>query len=228
MQKNIIVLLILILSSLKIYSQETIIIVPDSKLNIYAGMGIDYVNTPSFNDYLKSEIFHSDTDSVKSFTVGLEFFGGFEYNINKMFSLRFDYSYFTRSLSYKYLYFYYDYFYYIHQPYLMGSYNINYKNAQLKISAGAGMLLGTLNIENSPTLTSSYKSIGLGVKGEVLFIVKLSDKLSSYISGIANSNFMSKLKDSNGNLLQSSQERKEASLSGFGIGLRIGLRYKIY
>ncbi len=227
MQKKLLVLSFLTFTCLDIFSQVTFV-ASEPKLNIYAGMGIDYITTPSFNDYLKSEIFHSNTDSVKAFTIGLEFFGGIEYNLNKKISLRLDYSYLTRSLSYKYFYFNYDYFYYLHQPYFMGSYNINYKNSQLKLSVGSGILLGTLYIENSPSVKTSYKSTGLGVKGEILFVTKLSDNLSSYISGIITGNFMGKLKDRNGNILQSSQEHQEAGLSGFGVGLRIGLQYKIY
>src|ERR1700674_2060933 len=67
------------------------------QLSFALGMGVSYGHMTSFNNYLKEVI--GVSDSVKSFNIGIEFFGGLEYELSKKFSLRLEYSYFIRSTS---------------------------------------------------------------------------------------------------------------------------------
>lgn len=214
-------MLFLFLSGSFIYSQDTISHSSKFKklIDLSFGMGISLSNTPSFNDYLRAEIPFQGTDSVKSFSVGLEFFGGVEMELSKRFALKLDYSYFFRGNTYSYVYTY-DISYHIHQPVLMGYYIFPGKNFKIKLGAGAGYSFAQL----SNTVSGSeiiYNASGPGFKGEILFNAQLSDRMSSYLSGFIMGNFIGNLKDSNGNILQDTGGN--VNLSNFGFGLRLGL-----
>src|SRR5438552_17038415 len=88
----------------------------EKKYTFSAGMGISMIDNPSFNSFLKNEIPYTNKDSIKSFSVGLEFFGSLAYLLSKNFEVKFDYDYFIKSLTYNYSYFVYDFFYNIHEP----------------------------------------------------------------------------------------------------------------
>ena len=79
------------------------------QLSVSAGMGISYGTSPSFTSYLR-EVLPLSRDSVRTFNVGIEFFGGLEYELSRKFSLRLEYAYFLRSISYNFSYFTFDYF----------------------------------------------------------------------------------------------------------------------
>jgi hypothetical protein len=197
-------------------------------LFISAGMGISLVNTPAFNDFLKDEIPYSNTDSIKNFSVGVEVFGGLELQFNKRFSLKLDYSYFFKTLSYNYGGFItYDYFYLIHQPYLMAYYNIPGKHYRFSFGGGAGYLYSIFHRTDQGGIDIKYTSTGFGIKGEAIFSAELSNKLYSYLSGFLIGESFGILKDSNGTLLVSPLTGKEVNLSTFGLGLRLGFSYNI-
>ncbi|MGH2574595.1 MAG: hypothetical protein ACRDFC_02730 [Ignavibacteria bacterium] len=224
--KKLIISLILIFSFHSGFSQH---IADETKLkkriSLSLGMGISLINTPEFSEYLKNEIPYSDKDSIKAFSIGLEFFGGLEYPVSKSFSIKLDYSYFIKSITYRYSFFTYDFFYFIHQPYMMGFYVTGGKHYRFKIGAGAGYQFAQLERTLDPNTEMVYKSNGPGVRGEIIYDAILSKRLSSYISGFVFGNFPGKLKDSGGNVLISPNTGKEVNLSGFGIGLRLGLTY---
>src|SRR5437762_14044231 len=67
------------------------------KVSISLGMGISYGTAPSFRSYLL-EVLPLSKDSVRTFNVGIEFFGGLEYELSKKFSIRLEYAYFIRSI----------------------------------------------------------------------------------------------------------------------------------
>src|SRR6478736_4644147 len=70
------------------------------QISISAGMGVSYGTSPSFTTFLKETIPYTTTDSVKTFNIGVEFFGGIEFELSQKFSLRAEYSYFIRSITY--------------------------------------------------------------------------------------------------------------------------------
>lgn len=185
-------------------------------------MGVDYGITPDFNDYLVAAIPYSTGDSIKSFNAGVEFFGGFEYELSKTFGIRADYSYYVRSLSYTYSPAVFDYTITSHQPYIFGNYILRYDNFNFKLGAGIGYHLQQLDnrIDNSTTL--SYSSSGPSIRAEVVFAPRLSKNFHGYLSGFAFGNFYSKLKDSSGITLKAANSNVEASLSGYGVGARLG------
>lgn len=194
-----------------------------NRFSFSTGMGISMSTAPSLVDYIRNDIPFANKDSVKSFGVGLEFFGAFEYDITKNFSLKLDYSYFIKSLSYNFSYFTYDYFYSIHQPYLIGSYVIRGSTYKFKFGAGVGYHLAQLKKDIGAGSDLIYDASGLGYRGEVVFMAQLSNKLGSYASGFINGSSIGSLKDKNDNPLKNSQTGEEVNLGGFGVGLRLGL-----
>jgi hypothetical protein len=221
--KRLLIIFTLIIITGTVYSQSQKI----NKFSVSAGMGINLINTPVFNDYLRDEIPFSNKDSIKSFSVGFEVFGGFEYNVSKNFSLKLDYSYFIRSITYNYSYFTYDYFYNIHQPYLMAYYVARKPAYRFKFGAGAGYHFSTLEKAVTSTTEISYESSGPSFRGEIVFSADMSKSLESYISGFITGNFLNSLKESNGNILRNKVTGEEVNLSGFGIGARLGFSIKL-
>ncbi|MCC7158688.1 MAG: hypothetical protein IT281_04030, partial [Ignavibacteria bacterium] len=164
------------------------------QISLYAGMGVDYGITPDFNDYLVAAIPYSTGDSIRSFNAGIEFFGGFEYELSKTISAKLDYSYFIRSLSYTYSPAIFDYTINSHQPYLFVNYLIKKDHFVFKFGLGAGYHFQNLDNKVNNSTTISYTSGGPSIRGEVSFMPMLSKGFYGYISGFAFGNFYGKLK----------------------------------
>ena len=222
------VILALIMINYSGFAQDTVKTYKFDKyrLSIYAGMGLEYTATPSYNNYTRAQIFGGAHDSVSSISPGLEVFGGLEYELSKTFSLRLDYSYFFKSKTY-YNPLAYDYFYFIHQPYLVGSYILAGNGYKIKIGAGIGYHFGQFQTGLTGQSSINYNSSGLAIKGEGVFSVKISRKMETYISGFVFGQFMSSLKDSNGTVLKNNLTGSDVNLSGYGIGVRLGFLVNI-
>lgn len=194
---------------------------------VSAGMGVSFTNTSSFNNYLKDEIPFTNKDSIKDFSVGIEFFGGLEMQFNKRFSLKLDYSYFFKSLTYYSYGLTFDYFYLIHQPYIMVYYIVPGKNYEFKFGGGAGYLYSILTKTDAEGADQKYTSSGLGLKGEVVFAANLSQRMRSYLSGFILGTVSSNLKDANNSPLTSPLSHNQITLNSFGIGARLGFSIKL-
>jgi hypothetical protein len=216
----IIFLIIFTYSEYNIYSQSQI---KNKKLiSVYAGMGIDYGITPVFNDYLKDQIPYSNKDSISSFNAGIEFFGGVEKDFSKNISVKIDYSYYIRSVSYSFLYEVYDYSITAHQPYIFVNYLYKTVNYNMRFGLGLGYHFQQLDNKINQTTTLTYNSRGPGIRLEAAFSPKLSKNFWGYLSVFGFGNFYSKLKNADGNTLKAANSTTEADLSGYGVGARIG------
>jgi hypothetical protein len=206
-----------------VYSADSQVKLSKKKLITFStGMGIDYGATPDFTDYLRDEIPYSNKDSINSFHAGIEFFGGIEYDLSQTISAKLDYSYYLRSINYSYSFFVFDYTIASHQPYLFINYLSKSDNYRFKFGLGTGYHMQSVDNKVNPSTTLNYKSSGVGVRGEVVFSPMFSKKFWGYISGFVFGNFYGKLKDDNGNVLKASNSTVEASLSGYGVGARLG------
>ncbi|RPI19386.1 MAG: hypothetical protein EHM58_01860 [Ignavibacteriae bacterium] len=217
------IILIMIFFTGTLHSQ---IPVKSNKYLISAGMGVSLTNTPSFNDYLKEFIPYSNKDSIKSFSVGFEIFTGMEYTVNKKFSIKLDYSYFMKSLSY-YLFYNYDYLLQVHQPYLMAYYVNRHTNFRFKFGAGAGYHFANLNRTISNASEINYKASGPAFRGEIIFSADMSKSLESYLSGYITGSMLGSLKETNGNILKNPTTGSEVNLGGYGAGVRLGFSIKL-
>ena len=196
-------------------------------ISLSAGMGISYGTSPKLTEYLRSEIPYSNSDSIAYYNSGIEFFGAFEHEISNSMSLKLDYSYFVRSLNYAYSFYVFDYTITSHQPYLMLNYLIKDSKYTLKFGGGAGYHFQQLENKVNPNATLTYNSNGLGLRGIAEISILLSKGFYSTFGIFTYGNFYSMLKDSNGNILTSTDSTKQASLSGIGIGLRLGFQFNL-
>jgi hypothetical protein len=197
-------------------------------LLIYAGIGLGYTTTPSLNDYIRNQISGGVYDSVRSFSAGLEIFGGVDYEFSKKFSIRFDYSYFFKSRTYYVLYFTYDYFYFVHQPFIYVNYIIAGDKYNIRMGVGFGYHFGQLRMTTVNNPEMKYKSNGPSIRAEILFSTKLSSKLNAYVSGFMTGSFLGTLKDNNNASLKNPQSNQEVGLSGVGFGIRLGFSINIF
>jgi hypothetical protein len=223
-KKNFYIITLLLLFYGMSYSQVPVKI---NKYLISAGMGISMTNTPSFNDYLRQTVLFSNTDSIKSFSVGFEVFGGLEYSVNKKFSVKLDYSYFIKTHSYVYSYYQYDFDYNIHQPYLMAYYVTRGTHYRFKYGGGAGYHFASMTKTISKTSEFKYKASGPAFRGELIFSADLSNTLESYLGGFITWNIIGTLKDSGGNTLKNPTTNEDVNLSGYGVGARLGFSIKL-
>jgi len=187
------------------------------KFSVYAGMGLSVINNSSFVSYLKNVLPYTNSDSIKNFSSGFEFYGGVDYEASRHVALRLEYGYYLRSFSYTSSVYYYNYDISIHQPYLLAYYLIKKKSYEFKIGGGAGFQLASVS-----TSGVSYKASGVSFRGEVMFSPYLSRYIQANLSGFIIGTFTGSLKDSNGNLLNSANSTQPVNMSGFGAGVRIG------
>jgi hypothetical protein len=193
-----------------------------NKLGFYAGMGVNLQNNSSFKNYLVREMPGDASDSVKSFNTGVEFFGGFEYFINRNFSMKLDYSYYQTSYSFAFPPYSFQYDLRVHQPYLIASYLIRRITYDIKIGAGAGLLFAHVDRQFDQSITS-YSATGFGVRAEGVFAPYITNGLQAYLNAFVFGSLYKPFKDSNGNLLVNTNSTQQVDFSGFGVGARIGI-----
>ena len=190
-------------------------------------MGVNYGVTPAFKDYLVATIPYSTADTIHSFNAGIEFLGGFERDISPTISAGAEYSYFLRSLYYTYSFAVFDYTIKNHQPYLFFNYNVSKTNIDFKAGLMAGYHFQEVESAVSASQTEKYSSSGPSVRLSFTVLPKFSKNVSLYANGFAFANFYSKLKNSSGVILAAQNGTNEADLSGYGVGVRLGLLFYI-
>lgn len=196
-------------------------------LMFYTGMGINYGITPKFKDYLVASIPYTTADSIKSFNAGVEFMGGFEYDLSKNISAGIDYSYYIRGVSYTFSPAVFDYTITSHQPYLVLNYNLRHQKYGIKFGVSAGYHLQQLDNKINNSTTLKYTASGPSIRLQFTFLPKLSENFYVYLSGFTFANFYSKLKDEQGKILTAPFSNAEADLSGYGVGVRLGILFNI-
>ena len=193
-----------------------------SHLLIHSGIGVIFSNTASVNDYLQHSLPLTSTDSVKTFSIGAEYFGSVEYEFTNKLSLKLDYSYFSREDTYNLSFANYNYNYRVHQPYVLLNYFGKLKGSKLNIGAGVGYHFGTLTETIFTFYEKKYSSNGFAIKAEMTLALKIIKNFYFSMGVLLSNSFMNPLKDSNGNKLTHSNG-KEVNLSSFNAGVRLGV-----
>lgn len=205
-----------------LYSQEY-----DRKhpLTFSFGMGVGYGATPKFTEYLRNEIPYSNSDTIPYYNGNVEFFGGLDYGINRNFSVRVDYSFYTRNINYTYNIFSFDYTINSHQPYIFLNYIFRNPKINLRFGLGAGYHFQDVISKTGAFNEKKYNSNGFGLRLETAYNLRLSKNFYGIFNIFGYTNFYSLLKDENGITLKATNTNKEASLSGYGIGARLGFAF---
>lgn len=190
-------------------------------------MGVEYLSTPSYVEYLRNEIPFATSDTIKSYSAGVEFFGGFEYELNKNIAARLDYSFFLRNNNYSFSYYIFEYTQITHKPNLMLFYNIKEPKYKVKIGAGGGYHFHSLDNNVSTSSPDTYTAGGFSFMGEIILAPVFSGKMDGYISVFYMGGSTSSLKNSNGTVLKSNATGKDVNLSGSGPGVRLGVSFNL-
>ena len=194
-------------------------------------MRLSYGNNPSLLRFVQYELpdYYKvpESQQISDFNVGYEFFGGFEYQVAKNFSLKADYSYFVKSVnSTAPQYSMYDFTYYDNNILLTGFYLIPGEYFYLKFGAGAGLVLSKLSTQTYG-LENNYNSTGLNLKLEGVLNTQISNSLATYFGVFLSNTFNSTLKKSDGSKLLN-RAGEEVNLNSFRIGLSLGFEYFIF
>ncbi|CAN5540708.1 hypothetical protein BH10BAC5_BH10BAC5_05870 [soil metagenome] len=196
------------------------------------GMGAIYSNNSSLVDFVKVDLpnfsINPRVTDIHSLDVGIEFFGSAEFQISSVWSLKAEYSYFTKNISlpsgtnasYSYN---------SHIPLLNLSYIKRSDFIFFKFGAGIGYTSSTFtrSIFNSDT---KYTASGFVFKPEITANAQLSNSVAGYISGFLDFKFTSDLKDDSGNdpprpgVIGGSP----VNLNSQGVGIRLGLSFYIF
>lgn len=194
-----------------------------------AGMGIDYGNNNSLNDFIAYEIPNyatlSDDQKLSDFKAGFEFFGSVERQLMKKFALKLDYSYFAKSNNISY-YPNYEFNYYNHQIMLTGSYIIPMEYSFLKLGLGVGKIFSDISVKSAYT-NGDFKSDGFALKGEGVLNFQLGKNLGAYISGYMANTFNKDLENDAGEKISNSGVTS-VNLNSFMFGLRLGIEVYIF
>jgi hypothetical protein len=220
------------------YTQDKEKIIPFEKQNkntqyksFSGGMRLSYGNNPSLLKFVQYELpdYYKvpESQQISDFNVGYEFYGGFEYQVTKNFSLKAEYSYFVKSVnSTAPQYSMYDFTYYDNNMLLTGLYLIPGEYFYLKFGAGAGLVLSKLSTQTYG-LENNYNSTGLNLKLEGVLNTQISNSLATYFGVFLSNTFNGTLKKSDGSKLLN-RTGDEVNLNSFKLGLSLGFEYFIF
>ncbi|MEO7357918.1 MAG: hypothetical protein ABIY50_10430 [Ignavibacteria bacterium] len=193
------------------------------------GMGILYSNNPSLTKFIELDVpnytFIPNEQTVSSFTTGIQFFGGAEFQLTKKFSVKSEYAYLIKSIdvptnkNYQYSYF-------THQPMIQLYYIFLQDYSYIKFGIGGGYFISRF-IRKERVVETKYTSSGTGIKAEGIFNAQLGKSAAVYLCGFLMNSFMSDLKNENGNHLLNLNNEK-VNLSSFGAGFRLGVEVFIF
>ena len=201
----------------------------NSYISFSFGMGANYSSNPSIITFIEGDIpsyniIPSD-ERLSTLDGGLEFFSGIEYQLAKNFSIKGEYSFFTKSFSVT-RFPNYEYSYINHQPYILFNYIIPDKNSFIKIGAGPGYIITNFSAKRFGGETK-YHSSGFGIMGEGVANLQISSNVGGYVSVYTFKTFTGDLKDDNETpLLNNNGEAVNSS--SFGVGLRLGMEIFIF
>jgi hypothetical protein len=197
--------------------------------SISFGMGAVYGDNRSLKNFIQYEIpnysFLTRDEQLSEFYTGLDFFGGVEKQISKIFSAKLEYSFFIKSYNVK-LYPQYDFSYVNHQPGISVFYLIPQEYSFIKIGIGGNYIYSKLNVKEFGT-EKSYTSSGLGLKTEIILNTQIGKSFAGYISGYLTKSFLSNLKDDSGKQLTGATG-ETVNLNSFGAGIRLGVEVFIF
>ncbi|MBM4158044.1 MAG: hypothetical protein FJ216_04590 [Ignavibacteria bacterium] len=193
------------------------------------GMGASYGSDNSLINFLQYELPYypniPESNKYSDFNGAFDFWGGIEYQFLKNFSIKGEYTLFSKTMNLA-QYPFYDFSYINHQPYLLLSYIMPYGHSLIKIRGGGGLILSRFYYKLSGG-ELTYKSTGLGIKLETSLNIQISTHTAGYFCLYINQTFNSPLEDSNGNNLKA-KNNSNVNLNSFSFGVRIGAEVFFY
>lgn len=209
-------ILILIISAFTLYGQ----------IDVTAGMGVSFVNQPSYTDYI-NYYFADGSDQLPSFGTTVEFFGEVAYDLNAKYQIGIEfahqiYSYNTISSKAAF----YDVSYVQMKPSVMAYYVIPGPGYKLKLGGGIGPRFVSMEeqISNSDT-KREFSATGLGIVLKAMGHTLLSDNLYATIAGDLRYDMPGELSDDNDATIKNISLNENVNVNSISVGVKLGVSY---
>jgi hypothetical protein len=219
--KKIILFIFIVTSSL--FGQQNFV-TPDvsaNKFDIAAGMGVKAISISDVINYINS---FKPIERENNISIAPEFYISPEMQISENLGLKLEYSYLIRTFdetiatggSYSFTIA-------VNSPTVILHYLVKGNGYYFKLGGGLGYRFGSFSQKLISTDELTYSSKGVGLKVDVAGHTTLGGNLYAVIGAGLSADFMSDLKDDNGNYL--TNLNKKFSLGSVGAGLSFGLSY---
>ncbi len=189
-----------------------------------AGMAIDFVSTPSLNDYLLTSGLTSPDNQLNTFNSAVRFNGEGDYQVNDTYQIGLDFGYryysYTAILIGKY-----EFAYGVYSPTVMNYYVISGSGYQFKFGGGIGLRF-TQASESFPGtgITTNYSSLGFGLMLRADGNTLLAGNFYANIGADVMYDFNGKPKNG-GKYIHNNAYNENVNLNSFGAGVRLGVTY---
>lgn len=194
-----------------------------AQYSLRAGMGIDFANTPSLNDYINQTF--KGIDPIGDFNTAINFSGEFGYSIINTFQVGLELSYLLNSFNYSSESGKYELDYDIIAPSLLGYYVLDGIGYNFKFGGGAGIRFVTVDLTFPGTnFTNIYKSTGLGLILRAEGNTLLGGNFYANIGADLKYDLIATPKSGSVKLFNRIS-REEVNLNSVSLGLRLGISY---
>jgi len=196
----------------------------EAQYSLRAGMGIDFANTPSLNNYI-NQTFPVGSDPVNDFNTAINFSGEFGYSLKSTFQIGLELSYLLSSYTYVSEIGKYELVYDIVSPSILGYYVLGGSGYSFKFGGGFGLRFVNVDLSfPGTTVITNYTCTGYGFilrsEGNTLlggnFYANIGADLKYDINGSPKSG------DSN---LYNSISNENVNLNSLAVAVRLGISF---
>ena len=195
-----------------------------SQYELRAGMGIDFLTTPSLNDYINQNFAPPD-QQISTFSTAVEFSGEAGYMINQYYQVGLELAYLINSHTFTYNIGKYDFAYHVIMPTIMNYYVLQGSGYKFKFGGGIGIRLSDAS-ETLPTSTisKSYSAFGFGFILRADANTLISKDLYVNLGGDLRYDLNGEPKNGS-NYLVNNVNGSNVNLNSFSADVRLGIMY---
>ncbi len=196
----------------------------NAQYSLRASMGIDFVNSPSLNDFINQSGL-TGGNYVKDFNTAVNFSAEFGYSVDESFQIGLEAGYFINSFNFNTDLGKFDVSYNVVYPTVLGYYVLSGTGYDFKFGGGMGLKFVFLDLSMPGTNTTTrYSNTGFG------FILRAEG--NTLLGGNVYANIGADLKydvngipKNNGNNLYNPISRTDVNLNSISAGIRLGLTF---
>lgn len=196
-----------------------------AQVDVSAGMGVGFINSPSFTDYINYYFAPAD-DGLPSFGTALELFAEADFDVDENYQIGVEYGHqiFSYNVN-SYKAGYYDVSYIHFKPSVVGYYLIKGYGYKFKFGGGIGPRFVSMEEQLGNSISKDeYSATGVGFLLKVMGHTLLSDKLYAVIAGDIRYDMPGELADGDRKIRNISLN-ENVNVNSFSIGLKIGISY---
>jgi hypothetical protein len=191
-----------------------------AQVDVVAGMGINFVSTPSLTDYLNYNI--AGSEDINIFSSTGEFYGEVDYSISEKYQLGFEYVYTLYSYSTLLAGLNYDLSYNHQKPSILGYYVISGKGYKFKFGGGVGIRI--IDLTEKKIITENFSTSGFGFLGRIQGHTKLSGNFYANIGSTIRYDIPGE--PENGKVkLHDTITNESVNINSFSVSVNIGFSY---